>query len=48
LVELVPTTRVQSLGTARYVVDVGVARIEFGEDATVATLQRILEALRSC
>src|SRR5690606_14906569 len=48
LVELVPTTRVQSWGTARYVVDVGVARIEFGEDATVATLQRILEALRSC
>ena len=48
LVELVPTTRVQSLGTARYVVDVGVARIEFGDDATVATLGRILEALRSC
>jgi hypothetical protein len=49
LVELVPTMPVvAAAGAGRYVLEVGGARIEFGDDASVATLRRVLEALRSC
>lgn len=47
LVEIVPVAGVTS-PKARYVLAVGGARIEFGDDASVATLRRVLEALRSC
>jgi transposase-like protein len=49
LVEIVPVA-VPGVMTpkARYVLDVVGARIEFGDDASVATLRRVLEALRSC
>jgi hypothetical protein len=30
------------------VLDIGGARLEFGDDVSVATLRRVLEALRSC
>ena len=47
--ELVPTVRsVTFVGTARYVLEVAGARVEFGDDASVATLRRVLEALRPC
>lgn len=47
LVELVPrepstTTR------ARYVLEVGEARIEFGDDVSAETLRRVVQVLRSC
>lgn len=49
LVELVPTVRsAHTVGTARYVLEVAGARVEFGDDASVATLRRVLEALRPC
>lgn len=48
LVELVPSTRVNVVGTGRYVLEVAGARMEFGDDVSVATLVRVLEALRSC
>lgn len=48
LVELVPTTTPAAQGAGRYVLVVGDARVEFGDDASVATLRRVLEALRSC
>jgi hypothetical protein len=45
LVELVPaSTPVVQAG--RYALVVGGARVEFGDDASVATLRRVLEALR--
>jgi len=49
LVELVPAARsaTVSLG-GRYVLEVAGARLEFGDDVAVATLRRVLEALRSC
>ncbi len=49
LVEIVPVA-IPGVTTAkaRYVLDVAGARIEFGDDASVATLRRVLEALRSC
>ncbi len=34
--------------TGRYVLEVAGARVEFGDDASVATLRPVLEALRSC
>jgi len=46
LVELVPEPSVASTG--RYVLEVAGARLEFGNDASVATLRRVLEALRPC
>ena len=47
LVELVPVTaEVSGVGRARYVLDVAGARLEFGDDAAVTTLRRVLEALR--
>jgi hypothetical protein len=35
-------------GAGRYVLEVSGARVEFSDDASVATLRRVLEALRSC
>ena len=49
LVELVSTSpNVAVAGGGRYVLEVGGARVEFGDDASAATLRRVLEALRSC
>jgi hypothetical protein len=49
LVELVPVApRVVMASQAHYVLEVGGGRVEFGDDASVATLRRVLEALRSC
>lgn len=48
LVELVPDTKAAVQGLARYALLVGSARIEFGDDASAATLRRVLEVLRSC
>ena len=45
LVELVPTTR---SGGARYVVDLGAARIELDDGFSADTLQRVVRALRAC
>lgn len=46
LVELVPRG---PIGTtcARYVLEVGGARLEFGDDAAADTLRRVVEVLRS-
>ena len=46
LIELVPAA--QETGAGRYILEVGGARVEFGDDVSVATLRRVLEALRSC
>lgn len=47
LVELVPVTEeISAVGRARYVLEVSGARLEFGDDAAVTTLRRVLEALR--
>jgi hypothetical protein len=48
LVELVPTTTTAGPGHGRYALVVGGARVEFGDDASVATLGRVLQVLRSC
>lgn len=49
LVELVPATpSIAPAGRARYLLEVAGARIEFGDDVSVATLRRVLEAVRSC
>jgi hypothetical protein len=48
LVELVPAATVAAPGLGRYALVVGGARVEFGDDFSVATLRRVLEALRSC
>lgn len=48
LVELVPAATSPAHGAGRYAVVVGGARVEFGDDASVATLRRVLEALRPC
>jgi hypothetical protein len=48
LVELVPASGSASAGQARYALVVDGARVEFGDDVSVATLSRVLEALRSC
>ena len=47
LVELVSASPKVAVG-GRYVLEVGGARVEFGDDASAATLRRVLEALRSC
>ena len=47
LVELVPAATAIA-GSGRYAVVVGSARVEFGDDVSVATLRRVLEVLRSC
>jgi hypothetical protein len=46
LVELVPAVIPVAQQAARYALVVGGARVEFGDDASVATLRRVLEALR--
>lgn len=49
LVELIPSAPdIAIVGGGRYVLEVAGARVEFGDDASVATLRRVLEALRSC
>jgi len=50
LVELVPTpsSRPESAGVARYVLDVGVGRVEFGDDFREETLTRVMMVLRAC
>jgi hypothetical protein len=48
LVELVPTATSAVPVLGRYALVVGGARLEFGDDVSVATLRRVLEALRSC
>ena len=48
LVELVPRASDTIADQARYVLELGGARVEFGDDVSVATLRRALEALRSC
>lgn len=49
LVELVPAPLpVGAGGGSRYVLEVAGARVEFGDDCSVATLRRVLEALLSC
>jgi hypothetical protein len=45
LVELVPTTRPSG---ARYVLDLGGARLEFDDLCSTETLQRVVRALRAC
>jgi hypothetical protein len=45
LVELVPAST-PVVQVSRYALIVGGARVEFGDDASVATLRRVLEALR--
>jgi len=48
-VELVPARLpVGAGGGGRYVLEVAGARVEFGDDLSVATLRRVLEALRPC
>jgi hypothetical protein len=46
LVELVPDVTALPQQQGRYALVVGGARVEFGDDASVATLRRVLEALR--
>jgi hypothetical protein len=51
-VELVPrratgSEQGRSFG-ARYVLELGGARLEFGDDLSAATLRRVVEVLRSC
>lgn len=50
LVELVPAAASAKdvAGGGRYVLDVAGARLEFDDHCSVATLRRVLEALRSC
>lgn len=48
LVELVPAGAAVPQHHGRYALVVGGARVEFGDDASVATLRRVLEGLRSC
>jgi hypothetical protein len=36
------------IAAGRYVLEVAGARVEFGDDVSVATLRRVFEALRSC
>jgi hypothetical protein len=48
LVELVPAAMPAEKEASGYALVVGDARVEFGNDVSVATLRRVLEALRSC
>ncbi len=49
LVELVAASPITgAAGAGRYVLEVGGVRVEFGDDASVATLRRVLEVLRPC
>lgn len=46
LIELVPSSAPRV--AARYVLDVGVARVEFDDTCSAETLQRVVRALRAC
>jgi hypothetical protein len=46
LVELVPATKVMT--ETRYVIRLGDAALEFGDDANEAMLRRVVAVLRSC
>jgi len=48
LVELVPAAITSPEVPSRYILVVGDARVEFTDEVSVATLRRVLEALRSC
>ena len=49
LVELVSAAPIPERdGARRYVLVIGAARVEFGDDVSAATLRRVFEALRSC
>ncbi|MBK7773637.1 MAG: hypothetical protein IPI43_05800 [Sandaracinaceae bacterium] len=50
LVELVPTSlpRMAAGGAGHYVLEVGSARVEFGDDFQEDTLRRIVRVLRAC
>ncbi len=48
LAELVPAPTPVAQQSGRYALVVGGARVEFGDDASLATLRRVLEALRPC
>jgi hypothetical protein len=51
LVELVPagfSTAVPHLRPTRYVLEIGGARVEFGDDFSEPTLRRVIGILRSC
>ena len=49
LIELIPpAVGVAVAGRGRYVLEIGGARVEFGDDASVVTLRRVLETLRLC
>lgn len=45
LVELVPAP---SSSSSRYVLHIGSASVEFGDDFEAETLRRVIEVLRSC
>ena len=47
LVELVPAPATVAT-SGRYILEIDGARVEFGDDASSATLRRVVEALRSC
>jgi hypothetical protein len=46
LIELVPSTARRTV--AKYILDLGVARLEFDDDWSMDTLQRVVQALRAC
>jgi hypothetical protein len=49
LVELVPAiASAKPVAGGRYVLEVGGARVEFDDHCSIATLRRVIEALRSC
>jgi hypothetical protein len=48
LVELVPAPGSAPSGTARYAVQLGDVRVEFGDDFDPRTLRRVLEVVREC
>jgi transposase-like protein len=51
LVELVPTAVVELpaiVGSGRYTLRIGGVELEFGDEARVDTLRRVVEVLRSC
>ncbi|HEY4157444.1 MAG TPA: hypothetical protein VGM29_05075 [Polyangiaceae bacterium] len=50
LVELVPAAPAApaAVEPGRYALVVGSARVEFGDDVSVTTLRRVLEAMRPC
>jgi hypothetical protein len=46
MIELVPSSAPRA--AARYVLDVGSARVEFDDSCSAETLQRVVRALRAC